>query len=63
MRVLKKADKGEVIPLLEAAIVAASGANDFIWLAWIKHFLTFAEIDRLDFADQGVYDLLQYAEW
>jgi len=63
MSVLKEADKSYLIPILEVAIEEAYNTNDGNWLAWIKEFLEFAEINRIDFINCKVYDLLEYADW
>ena len=66
MRVLKAAhmkDSTVSIPILEAAIESAFIDNDTIWLAWIKHFLKYAQIDRSCFINHDIYDLLKHAEW
>lgn len=63
MSVLKEADKSFLIPILEVAIEEAHNTNDGNWLAWIKEFLEFAEINKSDFINGEVYDLLEYADW
>jgi len=63
MHVLKEAGKDAVIPLIAVAVEAGFSSNDFIWLAWIKEFLEFANIGKSDFNNHDVYDLLEHAEW
>ena len=63
MSVLKEADKNYLIPVLEVAIEEAHNTSDGNWLAWIKEFLDFAEINKMDFVNCNVYDLLKCADW
>jgi len=63
MSALKEADKDVLIPLLEIAIEDAFNSNDYIWLAGIEDFLSFAQINKSDFTDEAIYGLLEYAEF
>ena len=63
MALLKGVAPDVLIPLLEVAIEEGYNSCDFIWLAGIKHFLTIAQINKTDFINHDVYELLEYADW
>lgn len=62
MSVMKDAGKSALVPMLEIAIEEAHNTNDEDWLGWIKQFLEFAEINKSDFVNCEVYDLLEHVE-
>jgi len=57
------ADKNVLIPILEIAIEEAYNTDDGNWLAWIREFLEFAQIDEIAFTTHEVYSLLNCADW
>ncbi len=63
LALLSLADRAELLPKLEAALVQANDLQDFIWIAGLKQLVNRLNIKEPDFSDANIFHLLSLAEW
>jgi KaiC/GvpD/RAD55 family RecA-like ATPase len=63
MEIIKGIEKEVTVPIIENAIKEAYSEEDYQWLAGIKRMVKRSAIQKEDFSDETIYELLKFADF